>query len=144
MGNLGHLDGDYKSVAFDLNSDGVTNAFDEALQIPRLAPWTYGMGFVHSMELGGLGFVDTRFNWSHRDDNAYTDNNLGILQGADMIDASIALTVHERATVSLYGQNLLNEVTHGGESQLPSTLGGGTFAPLNKGRVVGLELQVRM
>ena len=47
-----------------------------------------------------------------------------------------------KATSSLYGQNLLHEVTHGGETQLPSSIGGGSFAPLNKGRVVGLEVLI--
>jgi iron complex outermembrane receptor protein len=163
-GNLGRLDGEYDRVLFNLNSDfrdittgtstttGIQNlpldteiidARDLQLQIPRLSPWTYGAGFIHSMELAGLGALDTRFNWSHRDDNAYTDNNLGILNGADIIDASIALSFTDSATVSIYGQNLLNEVTHGGETQLPlSLLGGGSFAPLNKGRIVGVELQV--
>lgn len=143
MGNIGHLDGEYDVVAFDINSDGVTNAFDEHLMIPRLAPWTYGAGFVHSWDWGNLGTMSTRFQWSHRDDNAYTDNNLGILQGADIIDLSFALrTFNDQATISLYGQNLTNEVTHGGETQLPTSLGGGSFAPLNKGRIVGVELQV--
>ncbi|MBB5517719.1 TonB-dependent receptor [Amphiplicatus metriothermophilus] len=142
-GNLGHLDGEYDSVLFDLNSDGVVNDTDLTLEIPRLAPWTYGAGFIHTLDLGATGSLSTRFNWSHRDDNAYTDNNLGILQGADMIDASIALTTFDnRATISIYGQNLLNEVTHGGETQLPLTLGGGSFAPLNKGRIAGVEVQV--
>lgn len=141
-GNLGRLDGEYTNVLFDLNSDGVTNATDLSLDIPRLSPWTWGMGFIHSLDLGSFGSLDTRFNYSHRDDNAYTDNNLGILQGADIVDMSFGLNIHDRATVSIYGQNLLNEVTHGGETQLPSTLGGGTFAPLNKGRVAGVEFQV--
>ncbi len=163
-GNLGRLDGDYRNVLFNLNSDfrdivtgtptttGIQNlptdtdiidARDLALQIPRLAPWTWGMGFIHSMELGSIGTLNTRFNYSHRDDNAYTDNNLGILQGADLLDFSTGLSLSERAEVSLYGQNLLNEVTHGGETQLPASVGGGSFAPLNKGRVLGVELQLR-
>ncbi|MEQ8935365.1 MAG: TonB-dependent receptor [Amphiplicatus sp.] len=137
MGNLGRLDGEYDSVLFDLNSDGVVNETDLALQIPRLAPWTYGAGFIHT-----AGPVTTRFNWGHRADNAYTDNNLGILQGADIVDLNIAFDIMDNATISVYGQNLLNEVTHGGETQLPATLGTGSFAPLNKGRVVGIELKL--
>ncbi len=157
--NVGHLDGDYESVLFNLNSDfrdlnnntnqepaepNIIDARDLALQIPRLAPWTYGAGFVHTLPLGDFGSVDTRFNYAHRDKNAYTDNNLGILQGADIMDASIGLNVGDHGTISIYGQNLLNEVTHGGETQLPLAIGGGTFAPLNKGRVVGVELQVKL
>lgn len=138
-GNLGRLDGTYDRVLFDLNSDGVVNETDLRLQIPRLSPWTYGAGFIHTM-----GPLTSRFQWSHRDDNAYTDNNLGILQGADMIDAYLSYNVNDKATLSLYGQNLLNEVTHGGETQLPATLGTGSFSPLNKGRVIGVELQFNM
>ena len=161
-GNVGHLDGDYDSVNLNLNSDFIDNvtgtatttgqfnppgdteiidARDLALLIPRLAPWTYGAGFVHNLDLSGETSVTTRFNYSHRDDNAFTDNNLGILQGADIIDASVALNLG-RATLSIYGQNLLNEVTHGGETQLTTGIGAGSFAPLNKGRIAGVELQV--
>lgn len=144
-GDLGRLDGEYDQVFEDINSDGVINDTDLTLMIPRLAPWTYGAGFLHTLDLGELGTVDTRFNWSHRDNAAYTDNNLGILNGADIIDASIALNLNDRATISIYGQNLLHEVTHGGETQLPTfSLGGGSFAPLNKGRIVGIELQLSL
>ncbi len=45
---------------------------------------------------------------------------------------------------SLYGRNLLDEVNHGGDTQLPAVLGplpaGGTFSPLGKGRVMGIEV----
>ncbi len=155
QGNLGRLDGEYDSVLFNLNSDFVDTNMngtqqsgepdiiddrDLQLGIPRLSPWTWGAGFIHSMEFAG-NELTTRFQYSHRDSVPYTDNNLGILLGAEILDASVAYTIGG-ATVSLYGQNLLNEVTHGGETQLPLTLGGGSFAPLNKGRVVGLEVQV--
>ncbi|HBS35393.1 MAG TPA: TonB-dependent receptor [Parvularcula sp.] len=155
QGNLGRLDGEYDRVLFNLNSDfidtngnttqqaGEPDIIDDRdlrLDIPRLSPWTWGAGFIHSMEVAGHD-VSTRLQYSHRDPTAYTDNNLGILLGAEIIDASVAIDVGA-ATVSLYGQNLLNEVTHGGETQLPGTLGGGSFAPLNKGRVVGLEIEV--
>jgi iron complex outermembrane receptor protein len=54
--------------------------------------------------------------------------------------------------VSLYGKNLLNDVKHGGDTQLPATLGppaiafplGGTFSPLSKGRIVGIELGYKL
>ena len=46
-------------------------------------------------------------------------------------------------TASLYGRNLLNEVTEGIISPLPATWGGAgaTQAPLNKGRVVGVSVR---
>ena len=48
---------------------------------------------------------------------------------------------------SLYGRNLLDSVNHGGDTQLPPVIGpvptGGTFSPLVKGAIVGLEVTFR-
>ena len=142
-GSIGHTDGDYNTVLFDISGDGVIDDADLDLEIPRLAPYTYSLGFVYSRDLGSMGTAGARFNYSHRDLSYYTDNNLGFLNAVDSIDGSIALTTFsDRATISLYGKNLLNEVQFGGDTQLPSSLGGGTFSPLAKGRVVGLELRL--
>ncbi len=104
-------------------------------------PFTYGAGFVYSRDMGELGVANVRFNYNHRDGAAYTDNNLGFLNDIDSIDAGISLvTFDDRVTMSLYGKNLLNEVQFGGDTQLPASLGGGTFSPLAKGRIVGIEL----
>ncbi len=147
QGSLGYTDGQYDSLLFDIGapavSPGVVDAADLNLGIPRLAPWTYGVGFVHSMDFGSVGTVDTRFRYYHRDRSFYTDNNLGFLNEIDSIDASVALTTfNDRATISLYGKNLLHEVQFGGDTQLPGSLGGGTFSPLSKGRIVGIELKL--
>jgi iron complex outermembrane receptor protein len=96
---------------------------------------------VHTLSLGGDTTFDTRFNYSHRDLSFYTDNNLGFLNEVDIIDASVALNFGS-AILSVYGKNLTNEVNFGGDTQLPASLGGGTFSPLAKGRRVGIELQV--
>lgn len=143
LGSIGVTDGEYDEVTADLNDDGVIDDGDLALDIPRLAPFTYAAGFVHSYPLGDFGTVETRANYSHRDASAYTDSNRGVLNEVDIIDASIGLNIFDgRANLSLYGRNLLNEVQFGGDSQLPATLTGGTFSPLSKGRVVGIELQL--
>jgi iron complex outermembrane receptor protein len=145
MGNLGHTNGQYDSLLFDIGapavSPGVIDAADLALEIPRLVPWTWGLGFVHSLPLSDKIAVDTRFNYSHRDASFYTDNNLGTLNEVDLIDASIALNFGN-ATLSIYGKNLLNEVNFGQDTQLPASLGGGGVGPFQKGRVAGVELQV--
>ncbi len=146
-GSLGYTNGEYDSLLFDVGapavSPGVVDQADLNLEIPRLAPWTYGVGFIHSMDLGSVGTVNSRFRYYHRDRSFYTDNNLGFLNEIDSIDASIALTTfNDRATISLYGKNLLHDVQFGGDTQLPGSLGGGTFSPLAKGRIVGIELQL--
>jgi iron complex outermembrane receptor protein len=144
-GNLGHTNGEYSSLLFDIGtpavSPGVIDAADLALEIPRLVPWTWGMGFVHSLPLNDKFTVDTRFNYSHRAASFYTDNNLGTLNEVDLIDASIALNFGN-ATLSVYGKNLLNEVNFGQDTQLPASLGGGAVGPFQKGRVAGVELQI--
>lgn len=149
-GQIGYVDGEYKSVLFDLNGDGVINGADLALDIPRLAPWTWGVGAIYDTPLEAWSgtSLTASVSYNFRDANAYTDNNLGFFESARILDASVALGFHEGRTVlSLYGKNLTDEVTFGGDTQLPAMLGpfplGGTFSPLNRGRVIGLELRVR-
>lgn len=145
--SVGFLDGNYKNLIFDISGDGIINDTDLGLDIPRLSPFTANLGIITERDLGDLGMLTGRVSYSHRNESAYTDNNLGVLNGADRIDASLALAMNDgRTRLSLYGKNLTNNVQHGNDTQLPALLGpvplGGTFAPLAKGRVVGLELQI--
>lgn len=144
-GSLGYLDGDYEAVFSDLTGDGVINNADLSLGIPRLADLTYNLGVIYEADLGRLGSGNFTFNYSHRDESPYTDNNLGFLNENDRFDASFTVTRDSGLSISLYGKNLSNEVAHGNDTQLPSLLGpvpvGGTFAPLTKGRVIGVEIQ---
>ena len=155
LANIGLIDAEYTDVRFDISGDGVVDATDEGLAIPRVPEATYGIGFVHDADLGGHGSLSTRVNFQHRDEFAYTDNNFGYINAKDQLDANFAWnTPHEGLTVSLYGKNLLDEVTAGGDTQIPfggarstgtnvpfaANPAAGTFSPLNKGRVIGLEL----
>jgi iron complex outermembrane recepter protein len=73
------------------------------------------------------------------------------------LDANLTWnTPYEGLSVSFYGKNLLDEVTAGGDTQIP--FGGalsngvnqpfgaypaaGTFSPLAKGRRIGLEISL--
>ncbi len=146
-GSLGYVDGKYTRVVFDLNGDGVLNDADKALAIPRLAPVTANIGLTAERDLPVLGDTTLRLSYAHRDASPYTDNNRGMLNAADRIDASVAVKVMDgRGSITLFGQNLTNNVQIGGDTQLPATLGGnplgGTLAPLSRGRVIGLELRI--
>ena len=68
-----------------------------------------------------------------------------------MVDARIGLGfLDDRLTFSLFGKNLKDEVTYGGDTQLPffALLGvqgvADTFSPLNKGTIYGAEIQYVM
>ncbi|MGE0742116.1 MAG: TonB-dependent receptor [Hyphomonadaceae bacterium] len=146
----GYTHGEYDRVTEDLNGDLVINEIDAHLDLPRLAPWSYGVDLSYEQPLVG-GTLAARAAYSHRDAAFYNDANTGFLAEADMIDANLTFTPESgRWSVSLYGENLSDEPTWGGDTVLPSTpafgFSGGarpTFSPLNKGRVLGAELRVR-
>lgn len=145
-GSAGYTDGKYTNVIFDLNGDGLVNGADKDLDIPRLAPFTANISLSVERDLPAVGTTTLRVGYSHRDSSAYTDNNRGQLNAADRIDASLAFHVlDDRGTITIFGQNLTNDVQIGGDTQLPARLGpvplGGTFSPLSKGRVFGVELR---
>ena len=140
--SAGYVDGEYTKVIYDLNGDGVVDEQDEALDLPRLSPWTYGATFIFDHEFS-FGSFTAQISGYHRDAAAYTDSNVGQLRPADMVDASLRLGMMEnKLLLSVFGRNLKNEVTIGGDTQLPF-FPGSTFSPLNKGRVYGMELQYR-
>jgi iron complex outermembrane receptor protein len=145
LATLGWIDPSYTDVRFDLNGDGVIDKEDENLSLPRAAELTYSVGLTHSLVFSGGGELSSRINYAYRDDSFYTDNNLGYLLSQDILDAGFDyMTANGHWVFSLYGRNLLDSVNHGGDTQLPSLLGplplGGTFSPLVKGQVVGLEV----
>lgn len=167
-GNIGLIDANYDTVLFDISSDGVVDGADLALSLPRVPEITFGAGMIHEMTLGDLGDLTTRVDFQRRDEFAYTDNNFGFVQAADILDANLSWqTPMDGVTLSFYGRNLLDEVQVGGDTQIPfggavagavpgatnlsngvnrpfdNNPAAGTFSPLKKGRVLGLELTIR-
>lgn len=155
--NVGLIDAQYDKVRFDISGDGVVDAADKALALPRVPETTWGVGFIWDVDLGDKGTLVSRANFQHRDEFAYSDNNFGWVQAADMVDANLTWnTPYRGLSVSIYGKNLLDEVTAGGDTQVP--FGGllsnginlpfdaypaaGTFSPLSKGRRIGLEVSL--
>ena len=133
-------------MRFDLNGDGVVDEKDKALKLPRAAEWTYSIGLNHDWEFDSGSILSGRISYAYRDDAFYTDNNLGYFLSQEILDAGLDFrTANSHWVFSIYGKNLLDDVNHGGDTQLPATLfgalpWGGTFSPLVKGRIVGLEV----
>ena len=152
--NLGIIDAEYDEVRFDISGDGVVNAVDQALSLPRVPPITWGVGAIHETDLGS-GSLVSRVNFQFRDEFAYTDNNFGFIQNASNLDANVTWnTPVDGLALSIYGKNLLDQVQAGGDTQLPFGTGAfsngvnapfdpspaaGSFSPLAKGRQMGVE-----
>jgi iron complex outermembrane receptor protein len=146
LASVGYVDAEYDSVSEDLNGDGVVDGNDEDLDIPRAPEWTYSAGFTHDMDIGSWGYMTSRITYSYRDEMAFTDNNLGYIDEAEVLDAGVDFRSNDEHWVfSLYGRNLLDNNWHGGDTQLPDDLSGfpfgGTFSPLTAGIRYGAEVQ---
>lgn len=151
----GYTDGEYDKITADLSGvGGIGDPTDFALVLPRLSKWTYGTTVVHDQPLGEWGALSSRVSFNHRDKSYFTDNNLGVLNAADMLDASFTFNPKSGPwTLSLYGTNLLNETQFGNDTILPNIAAFGgdgagprplpTYSPLAKGRIYGVELRVR-
>ena len=153
--NVGFMDASYDNVFYDLNNDGVVDQADVNLDLPRVPPITYGFGLMKEFDLGTSGAIVARANYQYRDRIAYTDSNFGWIQDANMVDMNITWeTPVDGLSASFYGKNLLDEVQLGNDTQLPfpgpnstglnysypALPAGGTFSPMKKGRLIGLEL----
>jgi iron complex outermembrane receptor protein len=143
--SAGYIDAQYDSVAGDLNGDGAIDDRDKALKNSSVPEWTYSVGLVHDMELGSWDLA-SRVSYAYRDKIYTTDNNLGFVDDIVNLQAGADLMSSDGSwTLSVYGSNLLDEVNFGGDLGLPDTAGpiplGGTFSPLQKGRVVGLQVE---
>ncbi len=153
--NVGMMDAKYDEVFFDLTGDGVIDSTDLNLDLPRVPELTWGFGIIKDFDLGSNGAIVATANFQHRDKIAYTDSNFGWVQPADMVDVDFTWeTPFDGLSASIYGKNLLDEVQVGNDTQLPfpgplstgvnlpyqDSPAGGTFSPLKKGRLVGVEL----
>lgn len=155
--NAGMIDAEYDEVSYDISGDGVVDNEDLNLELPRVPQLTYGIGAIHDADLGDAGAIVSRVNLQYRDRIAYTDSNFGWVQGTTQVDANLTWeTPYQGFSVSLFGDNLLDEVQVGNDTQLPfpgplstgqqrpfqALPGNGTFSPLKKGRVVGIEFTI--
>lgn len=146
----GYVHGGYDRVVEDLNGDLAVNSADLSQAIPRLSPWSYGISARYVANVLG-GEIAAAGAYNHRDASFYNDSNLGRLAAVDMVDVDLSYSpASGRWTLSLYGENLANAATWGGDTILPSTAAFGysgqerpTFSPLNRGRTFGLELRLR-
>ena len=86
--SIGWIDDEYDKVLFDISGDGTIDDLDLALELPRAADLTYNVSLSRDDNVGGWA-VSSRISFSHRDESFYLDNNLGIVNEQDILDAGI-------------------------------------------------------
>ncbi len=144
LGFVGYVDPEYTKVKDDLNRDGTLDEKDLALELPRAAKWTWSVGATHDAGLANWAKIASRVTYSHRDRLYLTDDNKGYTPEQNIIDAGIDITPMDgRFSIGFYGKNLLDKVKHGSYVGLVEQIGGGTFAPLSRGRTFGVQLTYR-
>ena len=137
LGSLGYVEPDYTKVKFDLNRDGKLDSKDAALEPPRAAHWTYSLGLLHDLRVGTRARLASRVIYAYRDKEYTNDDNTGFNRQQKMLQAGMDIHLdNSQWVVGLYGKNLLDYARFGTDIQLPT----GTFSPLMRGRVFGLEL----
>ncbi len=141
--SVGYLDGDYDEVRFDLSGDGVINATDLALSIPRAPEWTYTIGTTFDQDLGDWAVLSLRGDYSHRSSTFFTDNNVGTLPSYDVFNAAISLiSFDEQWTLTFYGRNLSDEAILQQNTPLPfGQFGAPRLSTIQEGRRWGVELK---
>ncbi len=141
LGSLGWLSAEYTAVKQDLNGDGTVDGRDEDLNLPRAPDVTWSVGGNWDTDVQDWVSMTARAQFAYRDRTSYTDDNLGFILAQNVLNAGLDFRTTGGWTLSVYGNNLLEAVRHGGDTQLPATVGGGTFSPLSKGRVIGAQLR---
>lgn len=137
--SAGYMDGTYDKVGADLNRDGFIDSGDKALDLPRLSPWSWQAGANYDIPLES-GLVSLRMSHKHRAAASWNDSNVDPLRSADILDAGVAYSTPDgKWTVTLFGKNLLDDEVATTRFTVAPNLS--VFAPLAKGREVGVELQ---
>jgi len=139
--NVGYLHNHWNRIYYNLSGAGPVTPANYDLQLPFLSPWSFGAGLDYAIPTR-YGEIAVQGNFSHRDRTPSNDSNTGWLKAVNRADANLSLRGAYGLTYSVYGKNLTNQVTYGLNNPLTFTPGE-TIAPLNKGRIVGVEVRYR-
>ena len=140
--SIGLQDGEYDRV------DPFIEQIEAALgfpvlgdDLPRLADSNYSAGFSWDIPTGSAGLFNIAGNYSWREEHPYNDSNTEIFDDQKRVNASINWFAPDDIwNVSLYGKNLTDEANWG---NLTSISGLYTAGPMQKGRIIGLEVNYR-
>jgi outer membrane receptor protein involved in Fe transport len=141
--SAGFQDGEYDRI--DPFVDQISAALGAPVlgpDLPRLAESNYNLGFSWDIPIGNAGLVNVAANYSFREGHPYNDANTEFFSDQRRTNASINwYSPNESWQVSVYGKNLGDEANWG---NLTSIAGLWTAGPMQKGRIIGAEIQYRM
>ncbi len=110
-------------------------------ELPRLAPSNYNVGLSLDLPLANGGLINLNTNYSYRERHPYNDSNTEFFEDQKRFNAAATWFLpNDQWEVSLYGKNLGDEANWG---NLTSISGIYTAGPMQKGRVIGLEVNFR-
>jgi iron complex outermembrane receptor protein len=123
---------------------------DYNLQLPRLSPWSYGIGAAYEIPVTESAKFRARVNYSYRDGSFGDDANRVQLNAFHSLDAATSIDLYnDKISISFYGRNLLNEAYAGFGAVLSTAFTGPLPAGANaadniaafpsEGRVFGVE-----
>lgn len=137
--SAGVLDAEYDSVS----SVAMANGLTEDLDLVRAPDLTLGINLSYETVFSSGASLLGTLAYNHRDAWFSTDLNSVEIPDVDSVDLFLTYySADGNWTVSLYGKNLTNEERFGFVTALPNPpFIGGTFAGINEGRTLGLELQ---
>ncbi|WBX86151.1 TonB-dependent receptor [Sphingosinicella microcystinivorans] len=140
--NAGYLDSKIDKLRRALSPTGIITPDQYRLELPFLAEWSYG-GSIRYERSVGTGLLSASVSYQHVDSSFSEDLNNRPLNPINNVDADLTYTFGGTGvTASLYGKNLLDKTTFGLNTLLPFAPDQ-TFSPLNKGRILGIELRYR-
>jgi iron complex outermembrane receptor protein len=137
-GNFGYVDNKFDKIVYDLSGNGSIGPEDFLRKLPYASKWSYGISLAYDHDTS-FGSVGARASFNHRDRAFGNDANSVYLNPVNNLDGSLSVT-SGKTTVSLYGKNILNKVTFGISSP-QAFFPRASFVPLNKGRVLGIEVR---
>jgi iron complex outermembrane receptor protein len=127
---VGLQDGRYT----DVNPDFASFLGEE---LPRLAPSNAAFGFSWDIPMGA-GLINLSGQYTTRENNYYNDSNTERFDTQERVNAAINwFSGNDLWRVSLYGKNLTDEQNWG---NLTSIAGLFTAGPMQRGRIIGLEV----
>lgn len=136
--NIGYLDSKFDRLLRALSPTGIITPAQLKLKLPFLAKWSYGAALQYAS-----GGISGRIAYQHIDRSFSEDLNNRPLNPVNNVDANLSYEFPgTELTASLYAKNLLDKTTFGLNTLLPFAPNQ-TFAPLNKGRIIGFELTFR-